>query len=72
MRRTVTVDNRTSLLDLLREHLGMAGSKKAATQVVAAPAPSAPDGGDQVVGVGQYRHDVFDGCLTGTGLRKPR
>lgn len=27
-RRTVTVDNRTSLLDLLREHLGLAGSKK--------------------------------------------
>ncbi|MFE8993172.1 2Fe-2S iron-sulfur cluster-binding protein [Streptomyces collinus] len=27
-RRTVTVDNRTSLLDLLREHLGMTGSKK--------------------------------------------
>jgi xanthine dehydrogenase YagT iron-sulfur-binding subunit len=27
-RRTVTVDNRTSLLDLLREHLGLTGSKK--------------------------------------------
>ncbi|MGW2287087.1 (2Fe-2S)-binding protein [Streptomyces phaeochromogenes] len=27
-RRTVTVDNRTSLLDLLREHLGLIGSKK--------------------------------------------
>lgn len=27
-RRTVTVDNRTSLLDLLREHLGLNGSKK--------------------------------------------
>ncbi|QNP68106.1 (2Fe-2S)-binding protein [Streptomyces roseirectus] len=26
--RTVTVDNRTSLLDLLREHLGLTGSKK--------------------------------------------
>ncbi|MFI6440277.1 (2Fe-2S)-binding protein [Streptomyces sp. NPDC050759] len=28
IRRTVTVDNRTSLLDLLREHLGLTGSKK--------------------------------------------
>ncbi|MFG2455706.1 2Fe-2S iron-sulfur cluster-binding protein [Streptomyces sp. NPDC048523] len=28
MRRTVTVDNRTSLLDLLREHLDLTGSKK--------------------------------------------
>ncbi|MFF3371962.1 (2Fe-2S)-binding protein [Streptomyces sp. NPDC002680] len=27
-RHTVTVDNRTSLLDLLREHLGLTGSKK--------------------------------------------
>ncbi|GAB2976778.1 (2Fe-2S)-binding protein [Streptomyces pseudoechinosporeus] len=27
-RRTVTVDNRTSLLDLLREHFGLTGSKK--------------------------------------------
>ncbi|AVV47961.1 carbon monoxide dehydrogenase [Streptomyces sp. P3] len=27
-RRTVTVDNRTSLLDLLREHLDLTGSKK--------------------------------------------
>jgi xanthine dehydrogenase YagT iron-sulfur-binding subunit len=27
-RRTMTVDNRTSLLDLLREHLGLTGSKK--------------------------------------------
>jgi xanthine dehydrogenase YagT iron-sulfur-binding subunit len=27
-RHTATVDNRTSLLDLLREHLGLAGSKK--------------------------------------------
>ncbi|NEC88461.1 (2Fe-2S)-binding protein [Streptomyces sp. SID12501] len=27
-RRTVTVDNRTSMLDLLREHLGLTGSKK--------------------------------------------
>jgi xanthine dehydrogenase YagT iron-sulfur-binding subunit len=27
-RRTVTVDNRTSLLDLLREQLGLTGSKK--------------------------------------------
>ncbi len=27
-RRTVTVDSRTSLLDLLREHLGLTGSKK--------------------------------------------
>ncbi|MEU4767566.1 (2Fe-2S)-binding protein [Actinosynnema sp. NPDC023794] len=27
-RQTVTVDNRTSLLDLLREHLGLAGTKK--------------------------------------------
>ncbi|MDF3140647.1 MULTISPECIES: (2Fe-2S)-binding protein [unclassified Streptomyces] len=27
-RRTVTVDNRTSLLDLLREHMGLTGSKK--------------------------------------------
>jgi xanthine dehydrogenase YagT iron-sulfur-binding subunit len=27
-RHTVTVDNRTSLLDLLREHLGLAGTKK--------------------------------------------
>ncbi|WP_328370171.1 (2Fe-2S)-binding protein [Streptomyces sp. NBC_00457] len=27
-RRTVTIDNRTSLLDLLREHLGLTGSKK--------------------------------------------
>ncbi|MFM9448793.1 (2Fe-2S)-binding protein [Streptomyces acidiscabies] len=27
-RRTVTVDNRTSLLDLLREHLGLTGPKK--------------------------------------------
>jgi xanthine dehydrogenase YagT iron-sulfur-binding subunit len=30
-RRTVTVDNRTSLLDLLREHLGLTGSKKGCT-----------------------------------------
>ncbi|MGW5658391.1 (2Fe-2S)-binding protein [Streptomyces humi] len=28
IRRNVTVDNRTSLLDLLREHLGLTGSKK--------------------------------------------
>ncbi|GAB2891054.1 (2Fe-2S)-binding protein [Streptomyces deserti] len=28
MRHTVTVDNRTSLLDLLREHLDLTGSKK--------------------------------------------
>jgi xanthine dehydrogenase YagT iron-sulfur-binding subunit len=28
IRRTVTVDNRTSLLDLLREHLDLTGSKK--------------------------------------------
>ncbi|MEU4176418.1 (2Fe-2S)-binding protein [Streptomyces sp. NPDC026589] len=28
IRHTVTVDNRTSLLDLLREHLGLTGSKK--------------------------------------------
>ncbi|MGW2650310.1 (2Fe-2S)-binding protein [Streptomyces sp. NPDC001393] len=28
VRRTVTVDNRTSLLDLLREHFGLTGSKK--------------------------------------------
>ncbi|MER6186934.1 (2Fe-2S)-binding protein [Streptomyces sp. NPDC001652] len=28
VRRTVTVDNRTSLLDLLREHLNLTGSKK--------------------------------------------
>ncbi|WP_238413019.1 (2Fe-2S)-binding protein [Saccharothrix deserti] len=27
-RQTVTLDNRTSLLDLLREHLGLAGTKK--------------------------------------------
>ncbi|MDT0568506.1 (2Fe-2S)-binding protein [Streptomyces sp. DSM 3412] len=27
-RRTLTIDNRTSLLDLLREHLGLTGSKK--------------------------------------------
>ncbi|MER5180988.1 2Fe-2S iron-sulfur cluster-binding protein [Streptomyces sp. NPDC002896] len=27
-RHTITVDNRTSLLDLLREHLGLIGSKK--------------------------------------------
>jgi xanthine dehydrogenase YagT iron-sulfur-binding subunit len=27
-RHTVTIDNRTSLLDLLREHLGLPGSKK--------------------------------------------
>jgi xanthine dehydrogenase YagT iron-sulfur-binding subunit len=27
-RRTVTIDNRTSLLDLLREHFGLTGSKK--------------------------------------------
>lgn len=27
-RHTVTVDNRTSLLDLLREHIGLTGSKK--------------------------------------------
>ncbi|MFJ9713934.1 (2Fe-2S)-binding protein [Streptomyces sp. NPDC101234] len=27
-RHTVTIDNRTSLLDLLREHLGLTGSKK--------------------------------------------
>ncbi|KUM84394.1 MULTISPECIES: (2Fe-2S)-binding protein [Streptomyces] len=27
-RRSLTVDNRTSLLDLLREHLGLTGSKK--------------------------------------------
>ncbi|WP_410668084.1 2Fe-2S iron-sulfur cluster-binding protein [Amycolatopsis sp. cmx-4-68] len=27
-RHTVTVDNRTSLLDLLREHLGLTGTKK--------------------------------------------
>jgi len=27
-RHTLTVDNRTSLLDLLREHLGMTGAKK--------------------------------------------
>ncbi|MEU0195504.1 (2Fe-2S)-binding protein [Streptomyces afghaniensis] len=27
-RRTVTVDNRTSLLDMLREHFGLTGSKK--------------------------------------------
>ncbi|WP_159765918.1 (2Fe-2S)-binding protein [Streptomyces sp. HM190] len=27
-RRTVTVDNRTSLLDLLREHFGLTGSKR--------------------------------------------
>ncbi|WP_370961545.1 2Fe-2S iron-sulfur cluster-binding protein [Amycolatopsis sp. cg9] len=27
-RRTVTVDNRTSLLDLLREHFGLTGTKK--------------------------------------------
>lgn len=27
-RQTVTVDNRTSLLDLLREHLGLPGTKK--------------------------------------------
>ncbi|MET9522960.1 (2Fe-2S)-binding protein [Streptomyces coeruleorubidus] len=27
-RRTMTVDNRTSLLDLLRDHLGLTGSKK--------------------------------------------
>jgi xanthine dehydrogenase YagT iron-sulfur-binding subunit len=27
-RYTVTIDNRTSLLDLLREHLGLTGSKK--------------------------------------------
>jgi xanthine dehydrogenase YagT iron-sulfur-binding subunit len=28
IRRVVTVDNRTSLLDLLREHLGLTGTKK--------------------------------------------
>ncbi|WP_410611134.1 (2Fe-2S)-binding protein [Amycolatopsis sp. lyj-109] len=28
VRHTITVDNRTSLLDLLREHLGLTGSKK--------------------------------------------
>ncbi|WP_330293044.1 (2Fe-2S)-binding protein [Streptomyces sp. NBC_00576] len=28
VRRTVTIDNRTSLLDLLREHLDLTGSKK--------------------------------------------
>ncbi|WP_431904640.1 (2Fe-2S)-binding protein [Amycolatopsis thermoflava] len=28
VRQTVTVDNRTSLLDLLREHLGLTGTKK--------------------------------------------
>ncbi|KPI23364.1 Aldehyde dehydrogenase (FAD-independent) [Actinobacteria bacterium OV320] len=28
VRRTVTIDNRTSLLDLLREHFGLTGSKK--------------------------------------------
>ncbi|MGP4006943.1 (2Fe-2S)-binding protein [Streptomyces sp. 4N124] len=27
-RRTITIDNRTSLLDLLREHFGLTGSKK--------------------------------------------
>ena len=27
-RKTITADNRTSLLNLLREHLGLTGSKK--------------------------------------------
>ena len=31
--RDVTVDNRTSLLDMLREQVGLTGTKKAATKV---------------------------------------
>lgn len=38
-RRIVTVDNRTSLLDLLREHLDLTGSKKGCNAGPAARAP---------------------------------
>lgn len=40
VRRTLTVDNRTSLLDLLRERLDLTGSKKGCNAGPAAPARS--------------------------------
>lgn len=36
--QALEVDNRTTLLDALREHLHLTGSKKAATTASAAPA----------------------------------
>src|SRR3954469_18452494 len=44
--RALDVDTRTTLLDALREHLSLFGSKKAAITASAAPARSLPvDGG---------------------------
>ena len=37
-RHSLSLDPRTSLLDLLREHLDLTGSKRAATTASAAPA----------------------------------
>jgi len=37
---TLTLDPRTTLLDLLREHLDLTGPKKAAIRASVAPAPS--------------------------------
>lgn len=40
----LTLDNRTTLLDALREHLHLTGTKKAATTANAVPAPSSSTG----------------------------
>jgi xanthine dehydrogenase YagT iron-sulfur-binding subunit len=38
-RRALTVEPRVTLLDALREQLGLTGTKRAATEALAAPAP---------------------------------
>jgi len=38
--REVTVESRQTLLDVLRNHLGLTGTKKAAATATAAPVPS--------------------------------
>lgn len=40
--QALEVDNHTTLLDALREHLHLTGSKKAATTASAAPVPLSP------------------------------
>ena len=47
-RHALMLDPRTTLLDLLREHLDLTGTKKAAIRANAAPAPCSLTGGASI------------------------